>query len=124
MVHNSFSHKIATSSNRSTRHKADGTTGTSTSYTLSLTPAHPPTRPRGIVHSFGSGDVGTPSWIDGLLGRPSAYWRFSFMDCISDHSASEYINHFKKMVLDSRVLVLKKAKSFAKDTATQVIYLF
>ena len=101
-------------------HHADSMIGASTSYILSMTP----TGPRGIVHSFGSGDVGTPSWIDGLLGRLSAYWRFSFMDCISDHSASEYINHFKKLVLDSRESVMKKAKSFAKGTATQVIYLF
>lgn len=58
--------------------------------------------------------------MDRILGRLSAYLRLSFVDGVNDHSASEYIRHFKQLVINSKVSFLTKAKSIAKDAVKKV----
>ena len=73
------------------------------------------------LYAFYSGSLGITNWLDRILGLLSAYLRFSFIDGINDHSASEYIRHFKQLVVNSKVSFFKKAKSIVKDAAKKVI---
>lgn len=58
--------------------------------------------------------------VDHILGRLSAYLRFSFIDGLNDHSSSEYLRLFKQLVVNSKISFFDKAKSVVKDAAKKV----
>ena len=77
-----------------------------------------------MLYVFRSGAIGITSIWDRMLGRLSGYLRMSFIDGINDHSSSEYIRHFKQLVINSKVSLVDKAKSVVKDVAKKVFLLF
>lgn len=74
-----------------------------------------------LLCAFHSGSLGITNWVDRILGQLSACLRFSFIDGVNDHSASEYIRHFKMLVVNSKVSFFDKAKNIVKDTAKKMI---
>ena len=74
------------------------------------------------LYAFHSGSLGITNWVDRIMGRLSALLRFSFIDGVNDHSSSEYIRHFKQLVVNSKVSFFDKAKSIVKDAAKKVTF--